>query len=308
MDLRRNLIIGLCTFKRPEQLRLCLDSIADAEKPAGLRWSIMVADNDPQGSAETVVRTFERERSLSLDYAVEANAGIPYARNNVLRRALESGATELAFLDDDETADRQWLVHLWAHYLESGADVARGYVQTIYGPEAPAWVRKGGFYERKNHPAGTRFESASTNNVLWNIDKVARTWGILFDESFGRRGGSDSDYFMRASARGAIISWAADAVVYETLERERYSIAYLLKRKFRTRNSKAFFKGLSAGKRIALFFRSGWKVLSGVIFLPVSFLFGSHVAVKALCRIVEGTGRLLGLFGLHFGWDEYHGS
>ncbi len=302
------LAIGLCTYKRPEFLRKCLDSIAAARKPEGPALRLIVADNDPAGSAEIVVRAFESDSGLQVDYAVETGRGIPFARNNVLRRAMAAGATELAFLDDDEWVDVAWLERLWAHYTESGADVVRGFVETVYPPDAPAWVVKGGFYRRANYPTGTKFDSASTNNVLYDVAKIAAEWGLFFDESFGQRGGSESEYFMRARSRGAVISWAADAVVYETLEKDRYEISYLLKRKFRTRNAEAYFKGLSAKKRASVFLKSLWKVLSGAAFLPFSIIFGSHVAVRTLSRIVEGTGRLLGLFGAHIGWNEYHGK
>ncbi len=304
----RLLVLGLCTYKRPALLLSCLESIAQTEKPAGIPLFLLIADNDPAGSARDIVSAFAVSSGMKIDYAVETGRGIPFARNNVMRRALESGATELIFIDDDERVSFSWLVNLWNYYTNSGADVVRGFVKTEYAADTPKWIVKGNYYQRKNHATGTVFQSASTNNVLFNFTKIVKEGNFWFDESFGMRGGSDSDFFSRAAKAGAVILWANDAVVAETLESERYSLSYFLKRKFRTRNGITFFKELSLSGRLTAFLRAVWKIATGLLFLPVSVFMGSHRIVKALSRVVEGTGRLFGLLGIHIGWDEYHGK
>ncbi len=308
MSNEKILVVGVCTYKRPAALQCCLDSIIKQDPPTDVRIIIMVADNDSQGTARDVVQNVAKNAKFQIEYAIEKGRGIPFARNNILRRALAVGASEIAFIDDDETAKPKWIATLWKYYKESSVDVVRGYVRTQYPPGTPLWIIRGGFYQRIDYPEGTTFDSANTGNVLFNIKKIVEEWNCWFDENLGLRGGEDSDFFRRAFSKGAKISWASGAIVEESLDESRYSISYLLKRKFRTRNSEAYFRNLNIFRRIIVFSRSLWKILLGIIILPVSPLFGSHVAVKALCRIVEGSGRILGLFGAHIGWDEYHGE
>ena len=304
--MEKNIIaVGLCTYKRPELLYSCLESLFTIEKPVNNNFLIIITDNDPEGSARPIVEKFIKKAEIPVLYKVEKRRGIPFARNNILKQAGKLGVTELAFLDDDETADKFWLSRLFNYYIESGSDVVRGYVKTLYPDDTPEWIKNGQFYQRKNRRTGERFTSASTNNVLFNFNKLCVEKRLEFDNSIGLRGGSDSDFFRRAYLEGAVITWKDDAVVYETLEKERYKLTYLLKRKFRTRNSRTFFKSLTAAGKIKIFAVSVFKIIKGIFFLPFGFCSGKHRIITALCSITEGSGRLLGLFGIHPGWDEY---
>lgn len=302
------LAIGLCTYKRPDLLLSCLESIEAAEKPKGIELILLIADNDSKESGRETVNSFTLKSRIKIDYDVENGRGIPFARNNVMKRSLSIGVTELVFIDDDERVSPSWLVRLWDYYLESRADVVRGFVKTEYTADTPSWIVRGNYYQRKDHKTGTRFESASTNNVLFNFSKIVQKQNFWFDESFGLRGGSDSEFFSRVYKSGAIIEWVSGAEVTEVLETERFSLGYFLKRKFRTRNAASHFSGFGPLQWLKSFIRAVWKILAGIILLPFSPIFGSHVSVRNLSRIVEGMGRLLGLFGIHIGWDEYHGK
>ena len=302
---KNKIAVGLCTYKRPELLYFCLESLLNTENPGNNNFLIIITDNDPEGSARLIVEKFIKKAEIPVFYEVEKRRGIPFARNNILKQAERHGVTELAFLDDDETADKFWLINLFNYYIESGCDVVRGYVKTVYPDDTPGWIKNGQFYQRKNRRTGERFTSASTNNVLFNFNKLCVEKRLEFDNSIGLQGGSDSDFFRRAYLEGAVITWKDDAVVYETLEKERYKLSYLLKRKFRTRNSKTFFRNLTAAGKIKVFAVSVFKIIKGILFLPFVFCSGKQIIVKALCGITEGSGRLLGLFGIHPGWDEY---
>lgn len=66
-----------------------------------------------------------KNKTYSVYYEIEKGRGIPFARNNVLRRAKSLAITELIFIDDDETVDIDWLVNLWNYYLQNNVDVVR---------------------------------------------------------------------------------------------------------------------------------------------------------------------------------------
>ena len=113
--------------------------------------------------------------------------------------------------------------------------------RTVYPEETPSWIVKGSFYQRRNRSTGELMESASTNNVLFDFKKICIDLDVRFDEAFALKGGSDSDFFKKAFLKGVNITWVSDAVVYETLEKERFSLSYLLEKKIQNKKRKSFF-------------------------------------------------------------------
>ncbi|GIH13859.1 glycosyltransferase [Rugosimonospora africana] len=97
--------VVVCTRERPEQLTACLDSLLAQDYP---RLRVLVVDNAPVSDAtERVVRA-AAERG-PVDYLVEPVPGLSRARN----RAVASAPGDiLAWIDDDERADRHWLAEV----------------------------------------------------------------------------------------------------------------------------------------------------------------------------------------------------
>jgi len=303
--MKQKIAIGLCTYKRPDKLHQCLISLNDIVRPNGVEIIILVADNDENATAKSTIENFQSLSDIPIYYDVENEQGIPFARNNILKQAKELGVTELAFIDDDEYVDIKWLVTLWEYYVSSQSDVVRGLVKTVYPPNTPGWIVKGQFYQRENYITGKVFTWSNTGNVLFNYKKLCIQWGLLFDESFKKTGGSDKDFFRRAHFKGASIVWVSEAIAYEPLEESRYRISYLLKRKFRTRNSQMNFKNLGIKRWIKLFIKSFFEIFKGIFSLPVNIFLGKHRIVKSLVNIILGTARILGLFKVHIKWEEY---
>jgi hypothetical protein len=72
----RHCAIGLCTCRRPEQMSGCLQSLGAMDRPENIPLCLIIADNDPTGSAESVVDTFSRDT----DIPVLGNAVVHVAR------------------------------------------------------------------------------------------------------------------------------------------------------------------------------------------------------------------------------------
>jgi len=304
----RHLAIGLCTFRRPEQLSGCLQSLGAMDCPENIPLCLIVADNDPQGSALGVVNNFRVTAPFPVHYRVEERPGIPCARNRVLHEAATLGITDLAFIDDDEYVEAQWLVTLWGRYISSGADVMAGYVTTIYPPETPQWIKEGNFFQNPKRQSGTLLTSAATGNVLFNFQKLAVEWDFSFDERFGLAGGSDSDFFSRAAKKGAVIQWTDDAVVYELLAQERMCLSYLLKNRFRKSNLKLGYADLSLPQKTGLFFGLAKKIICCLLALPLSFFAGFSGFAAALSRTVGAIANMLALLGCRITWNQYNSS
>lgn len=90
----------ICTRERPDKLRRALNSlVAQVQPPA----QILVVDNAPGNDAS---RKLVRKDFPSVAYVKEPIPGLDFARNRALR---ETGASIVAFLDDDAVADPCWI-------------------------------------------------------------------------------------------------------------------------------------------------------------------------------------------------------
>ncbi len=297
--------IGICTYKRIDKLEKCLCSLFSMKQDFGPGIRIIIADNDTNGSARAVARKYTNRASIPLSYKIEHKKGIAQARNNVLLQAKSFGVSELAFIDDDECVSEDWLVNMYEYYKDSGADVVRGPVITVYPENTPQWILKGGFYQRTTCETGQASRWANTGNVLFNFRKLVNQWGLWFNTDYGLSGGEDLDFFIRAYEKGALILWADNAVVYEVLDKKCFRVSYLLKRRFREHNDKHHFKKWSFGQRLKTFFAVLINIIKHILLLPINFFYPKHVRIKRFEKIAESAGYLTGVLGVPFYINEF---
>src|SRR6185295_8527849 len=98
--------LAIATHRRPRPLAEVLATLGSIDLPAGCRFHLVVTDNDPRRSGETVFRTFAETAAIPASYIVEEQPGIPHARNRCLSEAARLDADLLVFIDDDETPAR----------------------------------------------------------------------------------------------------------------------------------------------------------------------------------------------------------
>ncbi len=220
--------VCLCTYRRTS-VAATLESLAEQLLPAGAMLEIVVVDNDAEGSGREAVVSFAAASGIPVAYAIEAERNISAARNRCL--VLARGEW-LAFLDDDEVADSDWLVRLLETAGDCQADVVLGRVVAAYPAEAPAWLVAADPLSRDWGPTGAPRDSGSTANALVRAAAVRRN-ELLFDLRFGRTGGEDSDFFSRLRAAGARIVCCREAVVREEVPAGRIAPSYLRRRALR---------------------------------------------------------------------------
>src|SRR5262245_9752500 len=99
-------------------------------------YSIVVADNDDARSAEEVVEKFRALSVVPIHYYAESNRNIALARNKAVENAT---GDYVAFIDDDEVAVDDWLLHLYKTSLKCQADAVLGPVVAAYECPPPHW-------------------------------------------------------------------------------------------------------------------------------------------------------------------------
>ncbi|OAP39915.1 glycosyl transferase family A [Sinorhizobium glycinis] len=221
--------IGVCTFRRPE-LAATLRSLAAVTVPARATLRVIVADNDSKPSAKALVEKLLPEMPFEVTYLHCPASNISIARNACLDN---STGDLLAFIDDDETASRDWLVCLLEEAQASGADAVLGPVRAHYAPSAPAWMRRSDFHSTLPVWVKGEIRTGYTCNALLRI-KAASLHGRRFKLALGRSGGEDTDFFTGMHQAGGTIAFAKDAWVHEPVPESRASFAWLARRRFRS--------------------------------------------------------------------------
>lgn len=221
--------IAVCTFRRAKALGETLASLVALTVPSGVALRIIVADNDVEPSAHARVEAARAGLPMALSYVHCPAGNISLARNACLD---EADADFLAFIDDDETVEPQWLENLLAAAATGAADVVLGPVRAQYGPGAPGWMRRGDFHSTRPVWVKGEIRTGYTCNVLLRLAAPAIA-GRRFDHALGRSGGEDTAFFMQVHAAGGRIAFADEAWVNEPVPPARARFSWLAQRRLR---------------------------------------------------------------------------
>lgn len=296
--------VGICiaTCQRPEMLENLLRSISLLEFPsvASPHLQIILIDNSVGAEGRQVADAAHTYLKWPLRYEVEPVRSISLSRNRAIEHALACGLDAVAFIDDDEVVDPLWLDELLRVQAMSMADIVAGPVIPHFESGIPAWLKEAGFFDLPRHPTGAEVDMAFTGNVLIGIDWVR---GPLppFDPAFGKTGGEDSHYFMRARRAGARIVWADEAIVQEHVPASRGNVQWILYRAFRVGSQSVHCeRSLMPLRRWLLprLLKATGRTLQGALLLIPSIILGRAAAVAALRRVAHGFGCFSGILGI----------
>jgi succinoglycan biosynthesis protein ExoM len=300
--------VCVCTYRRPAGLRRLLTAIAALRTDRVGALEVVVIDNDPDASARSVVDSIDG-MPFVVRYAHERRRGISHARNRAVAEAAD--ADWIAFLDDDEEPEPEWLDELLRVQVAHAADVVAGPVPPRYEAPAPGWVLRGRFHEPPRRPTGSPLPYADTGNVLVRAS-LFRDFPAPFASSLALAGGEDTHFFLRVARAGHRIVWADTAVAWEWVPPSRVRLPWLLRRAFRRGNTWALLeRELDPSWRVLALriARGAGRIVRGTVLLPLSLLRGRHAVVQTLRGMCFGAGSLAGVAGYRY--DEYrttHGA
>ncbi|MFK0274978.1 glycosyltransferase [Ensifer sp. NPDC090286] len=291
---RTQIDIAVCTFRRPE-LAETLHSLALITVPADVAIRIIVADNDVTPSAEALVNQMRPTMPCEILYVHCPASNISIARNACLDN---STGHYLAFVDDDETVSRTWLVQLLDTAQTTGADVVLGPVRAEYTLSAPNWMRRGDFHSTRPVWVDGEIRTGYTCNVLIDLTRPV-VFNRRFNLALGQTGGEDTEFFRHMHADGGRLAYAPDALVFEPVPEKRARLAWLAKRRFRSGQTHGRLLGEpgQAGSRVAEIVRATAK--SGYCAVASLLLLGSPVArSRYALRAIMHAGVVSGLIGV----------
>jgi glycosyltransferase involved in cell wall biosynthesis len=287
-----HITVCICTYQRPVLLRRLLDGLRQQETARRFTFSIVVCDNDANQSARPVVDAAAARAKPATVYCAEARRNIALTRNRALEHA---GGEYIAFIDDDEFPDADWLRQMLTACEGSGVTGVLGPVRPYFDSTPPPWIVAGRFCERPEHQTGTvmHWSKSRTGNLLFRRSLLQ---GIRepFRAEFGT-GGEDVDFFRRMHLRGAQFIWCNEAITHELVPPARLTRKYLWHRALlRGRNNLKLGHARATG-----LLKSAIAVPVYSLVLPAALFLGQHVFMKYSIRFCDHLGRLLALLGIN---------
>jgi succinoglycan biosynthesis protein ExoM len=292
-----HITVCICTFRRAEWLRRLLMEVARQETDGRFTRSVVVADNDSEGSASAVVNEVASATNCTITYTVEPRQNISLARNAALAKA---DGDYVAFIDDDEIPPTNWLLTLFLAREHYQADGVLGPVKPRFEETPPAWVAKGGFYDRPSYPTGLVIDwrKGRTGNVL--LKRSILTPGeAAFRSEFLT--GEDQDFFRRMIGKGHVFVWCDEAMAHEIVPPVRWKVSFMLRR--------ALLRGKVSLQHPTTGFievaKSFLAVPAYALMLPLLFCAGRHHFMRFLVKICDHLGRIMAALGWGRGEGKY---
>ena len=304
-----NVAICIATFRRPEGLERLIRSLSALsfrEQPPEIQ--VIVVDNDAAAGVRDLCESLQVHSAWPIHYVPEPRRGIPFARNTAVRTAWSHNVDLIAFIDDDEVPQPEWLDVLLSVMREYYADIVTGPVLPEFDAEPPMWIRKGKFFERPRHVTGTLIDRVATGNVLVHSE-VFKGLPSLFDERKALSGGTDTHFFLRAAAMERKIVWADEAIVKEWNPASRVNARWLALRAFRGGNTWATCEQEfhpSSAKRAVRAAKAFARIAHGVATFPLGLVLGRDVMLRSVQHVCNGAGSIASMAGVVY--NEYRST
>jgi GT2 family glycosyltransferase len=234
LDLSIATVVCIPCFRRPQHLRLTLESLASQR--SALRFAVVIVENDAARCESVPIASefLKADRFPGL-CVVEPRQGNCQAINAAFETALATfpAATSFLMIDDDEIASPDWLELMVRTAEATGADVVGGPVLQNFDDEMKSGLQR--------HPAFLPAYNASgpvpiiygCGNCLIKRPVFAGLSSPAFDLRFNFLGGGDVDFFTRCRRAGLRFHWVAEAVIFETVPNSRTNAAWLAMRGLR---------------------------------------------------------------------------
>lgn len=231
-------VLCICTYRRPAGLRKLLETLPQLSDTDGLE--VVVSDNDAAAEGLAVC---EALRSAAYPFPLHTVAatepGISAARNAACTRALTLAPQLLAFLDDDEWPEPQWLSELQRVQQTCQVDVVGGPTRPEFPDGTDESIRQNAYYGADmGLPDQTRCQLQAGGNFLITSEALQSLAPEFFNHAFAHSGGEDLAFFLQLQQLGYSMAWAANAIVHEPVPSERLQDGWVQQRVVNIHNSR----------------------------------------------------------------------
>jgi len=220
--------VVVCTHNRAELLRGALASLYNLATDGRFTYEIVVVDNASTDETPEAIVAAAAESKNPVRGVREDEKGIVAARNRGIR---EASGQWIAFCDDDQLADRRWLIELYLGAVECRAPVVGGAVHLALptgckrqlDPAVRMLLGESRLSDRRVRFGGRR--TPNCGNLMIER-KVFEQIGVFEKTVHGR--GEDTDLFARIEKAGIAAWYLPTAIIHHITPAERLEVDYLL--------------------------------------------------------------------------------
>lgn len=289
-------VVTLPTFRRPEMLLATLQSL-QAQRTQR-RFAVIVMENESEAreGAAAALPLFESGAVPGLVIVAHERGNCSAYNAGWLTALTQFPAfRHLLVIDDDETADPDWLERMCQASETLGADIVGGPQLPLFAEEAH---RKWAAHPVFSPPyAETSLVPAlySSGNLLIGRRVLEAMGAPFLDLRFNFMGGGDSDFLSRAAQKGFVLGWCAEAAVSEIVPARRVEADWIRARSLRNgvistlvekkkRAGEPFARARVAAKSLALLAAAPFRAAARLIATgsPANAIYPIHVALGRL--------------------------
>jgi arylsulfatase A-like enzyme/glycosyltransferase involved in cell wall biosynthesis len=254
------LTILICTHNRADLLQKTLASLNRAHRPA-IPVHILVAANACTDDTVAQMEAYQARQAAGNELPLQVIKVPAPGKSNALNAAIPQIETELiALVDDDHRVDEHYLTAIeLATTTWPDAGLYCGRILPDWDGSEPAWVHDSGPYRiyplpvpRYDQGDVPRAVTAEAGPIPGGGNLVVRRRVFELTGRFSTElgphghdlgGGEDSEYVLRALARGEHCQYVPGIVQYHYVDTERLRLGYLLKKSFQRTRSTARLRG-----------------------------------------------------------------
>jgi glycosyltransferase involved in cell wall biosynthesis len=272
--------VALCTHNHADRLVRTLADLNALKQPAA-PWEFLVIDNGCRDDTPQLLARHAWPAGWQVHVVREDKLGLSNARN---RAIAEARGDYVIFMDDDETADPDWLCAYERLIQAHDPDAFGGSIRVMIEDERPKWLSDEllgflGELQRADaiQPLTDPYTSFNGGNFGFRKSVCDTVGG--FDALLGRKGadntgGEEVDFYRRLLKAGFKVWWTPEAVIHHRIQAVKLNRSYFLDLHYRQGRVEAI-------RRRALGTR-----------LPPPYLFGQLLrAVSATWQAYRRGGR-----------------
>ncbi|NCX95435.1 MAG: glycosyltransferase family 2 protein [Chitinophagia bacterium] len=279
MEYQYKISAVICSYNRARFIINAVESIFNQDFDKSQFEVIVVDNNSTDNVIELLKRYKEEHPSYNFSYYIEPNQGVAFTRT---RCAKEAKGSIVAYLDDDSTAEPNWLANI-VNFYDAHPEVwsIGGKITPKFLTGIPDWYSKYFFGLVGNFDLGNKIKRMTGERYPCGANmsfrkKVFEEIGY-FNHSLGRRGKGllateEKEIYKRILAYGKQVYYLPMVAVLHCVEANKFDHNYV----------KRHSKGIGGGERVRLEGQYGW--------LLVKFL--EYIA-KWVYAILYGLGFLV---------------
>lgn len=291
--------VALCTHNHADRLGRTLGELAVVKRPKA-PWELLIIDNGCSDDTPDILSCHKWPPDWSVRVVREEKLGLSNARN---RAIVEARGEYIIFMDDDETADPDWLCAYERLIRDRNPDAFGGRIRVLFEDVRPVWLKDEllGFLGELNRAETiTPLTEPTTSFFGGNFGFRKSVCKIIggFDAMLGRKGtdntgGEEVEFYRRLLNAGHKVWWTPEAVIHHRIQAAKLERRYFLDLHYRMGRMDAIRKR-GTGSRVPPRYLFGQLTRAVASVWTLWRLAGRHATLRKEMNIAYFLGQIIG--------------